>query len=149
MVDVSAKGICTIKYGGVFLLIVTVLAKTCLVRTETEFNFIAAAYRHTQYLSIPSVSSVKCLLVCFSQGHFANPPKSRLEQWHPWRAPIGQWKPGFAPIDYEAHWSVIGHCVGIMSSHGVSKIEVFATSRTTHPIPSHPTHPTHPLYYQY
>ena len=31
----------------------TVLAKTGLVRTKTEFNFIAAVYRHTQYLSIP------------------------------------------------------------------------------------------------
>ena len=39
---------------------VTVLAKTRLVRTKTEFNFIAAVYRHTQYLSITSVSSVKC-----------------------------------------------------------------------------------------
>ena len=47
-------------YVGVVLLIMTVLAKTCLVCTKTEFNFIAAAYRHTQYLSIPSVSSVKC-----------------------------------------------------------------------------------------
>ena len=39
---------------------VTVLAKTRHVRTKTEFNFIAAVYRHTQYLSIPTVSSVKC-----------------------------------------------------------------------------------------
>ena len=39
---------------------VTVLAKTRLVRTKTEFNFITTVYRHTQYLSIPSVSSVKC-----------------------------------------------------------------------------------------
>ena len=42
------------------LLFVTVLAKTHLVRTQTEFNLIAAVYRHTQYLSIPFVSSVKC-----------------------------------------------------------------------------------------
>ena len=39
---------------------VTVLAKTHLVSTKTEFNFITTVYRHTQYLSIPSVSSVKC-----------------------------------------------------------------------------------------
>ena len=39
---------------------VTVLAKTHLVRTKTKFNFIATVYRHTQYLSIPSVSSAKC-----------------------------------------------------------------------------------------
>ena len=31
-------------------LIVTVLAKTGLVRTKTEFNFIATVYRHSQYL---------------------------------------------------------------------------------------------------
>ena len=41
-------------------LYVTVLAKTRLVRTKTESNFITTVYRHTQYLSIPSVSSVKC-----------------------------------------------------------------------------------------
>ena len=45
------------KYKQTYM---TVLAKTHLVRTKTEFNFIAAVYRHTQYLSIPSVSSVKC-----------------------------------------------------------------------------------------
>ena len=45
---------------GTYPLYVTVLAKTRHVRTKTEFNFIAAVYRHTQYLSIPSVSSVKC-----------------------------------------------------------------------------------------
>ena len=43
-----------------YVIYVTVLAKTRLVRSKTEFNFIAAVYRHTQYLSIPSVSSVKC-----------------------------------------------------------------------------------------
>ena len=50
-----------IKKGNTLgLLYVTVLAKTGFVLTKTEFNFIAAVYRHTQYLSIPSVSSVKC-----------------------------------------------------------------------------------------
>ena len=42
------------------LLYVNVLAKAHLVLTKTQFNFIAAVYRHTQYVSIPSVSSVKC-----------------------------------------------------------------------------------------
>ena len=37
----------------------TVLAKTRIVCTKTEFNFIATVYRYTQYLSIPSVSNVK------------------------------------------------------------------------------------------
>ena len=39
---------------------VTVLAKTHIVCTKTEINFIATVDRHTQYLSIPSVSSIKC-----------------------------------------------------------------------------------------
>ena len=39
---------------------VTVLVKTRIVQTKTEFNFIAAVYRHTQFLSIPIASSVKC-----------------------------------------------------------------------------------------
>ena len=42
------------------LLNVAVLAKTHIVRTKTEFNSIATVHRHTQYLSIPSISSVKC-----------------------------------------------------------------------------------------
>ena len=46
------------EYFGI--LIVTVLVKTRIVRTKTEINFIATVDRHIQYLSIPSVSSVKC-----------------------------------------------------------------------------------------
>ena len=78
--------------------------------------------------------------------HFTNPPKSRLEQWHPWREPIGQWGPGFAPTDYVAHWCVIGQCVGVMAAHGVSQTRVFATSHPTPslPTPLPPTHHTHP-----
>ena len=37
---------------------VTVFAKSRLVSTKTEFSFITAAYRYTQYLSIPQCS--KC-----------------------------------------------------------------------------------------
>ena len=64
---------------------------------------------------------------------FSNPPESRLEQWDPWRTPIGQWGPVSAPTGCMAHWIIIGHCVGIMAAHGVSLGVVFATS----------------LYYQY
>ena len=46
-------------------------AKSCIVCIKTEFNFIAAAYRHTQYLSIPSVSSVKFNWYAFLKGIFA------------------------------------------------------------------------------
>ena len=64
---------------------------------------------------------------------------SQLEQWHSWRAAIGQWRPRFAPNDYVAHQCVIGHCVGLIAAHGVSQMRVFVTSHPTHPIPSHPT----------
>ena len=70
---------------------------------------------------------------------FANPPESWLEQWDPWRVPIGQWEPVFAPTGCVAHWCVIGHCVGVMAAHGVSLGVVFATS-----LPTHPPHPTPP-----
>ena len=49
-----------LEHTWTLYLFVTVSAKTRHVRTKTEFNFIAAVYRHTQYLSIPTVSSVKC-----------------------------------------------------------------------------------------
>ena len=67
--------------------------------------------------------------------------ESRLEQWHPWRVPIGQWGPGRSPTYYVAHYCVIGHCVGTMAAYGVSQMVVFSTS---YPIPPHSTHPTHP-----
>ena len=76
---------------------------------------------------------------------FANPPKSRLEQWHPWRVPNGYCGPGVTPTDYVDHWCVIGHCVGVMAAHWVSQTMVFATF---HP-PYLTALPTHPLYYQY
>ena len=38
-------------------------SKTGLVCTKTGFKFIASVYRHSQYLSIPRVSSVKCSLL--------------------------------------------------------------------------------------
>ena len=114
----------------------TVLTKTHIVRTKSDINFVATVDRHTQNLSIPSVSSVK---VCFCEGLFSNPPKSWLEQWHPWRVLIGQWGPRFVPTNYEAYYCVIGHCVGIMAAHELSQMVVFATSHPTHPSPSHST----------
>ena len=36
------------------------LSKNHIVCAKTEFNFIAMVYRHTHYLSIPSVWSVRC-----------------------------------------------------------------------------------------
>ena len=70
----------------------------------------------------------------------------RLEQWAPWRAPIGQWRPVSASTGCVAHCCVIGYSVGIMAAHGVSLGVVFATSHPTppHPIPLHPTQPPIP-----
>ena len=50
-----------------------------------------------------------------------------------------QWEPGFAPSDYTADYCVIGHCVGVMATHGVSQMVVFATSHTICPTPIPPT----------
>ena len=65
----------------------------------------------------------------------------------PWRVPIGQWGPVFAPTGCVAHWCVIGHCVGIMAAHRVSLEVVFATYHPTHLSLSHstlPRYPSHP-----
>ena len=52
---------------------VTSSAKPCHVCTTTAFNFITSAYRYNLWLSIPSVYNIKCQLVCYSGGHFAEP----------------------------------------------------------------------------
>ena len=48
---------------------VTVLAKTRLVLTKTEFNFIAAVYRHTQYLLNVNWSTFLKGILTTLQGH--------------------------------------------------------------------------------
>ena len=53
----SSKELC-----GFMIQSVTVWANSCIVCTTTEFNFIATVYRHTQYLYIPSVLSIKIML---------------------------------------------------------------------------------------
>ena len=114
---------------------------------KTEFNFMATVYRHTQYLSIPSVSSVN--LSASLKGNL------HTLQSHSWNNGINggiNWA-GFAPNDSLTHWCVIGHCVAVMAAHVVSQMGVLPPP--THPIPPHPVlpsptiHPTHPLYYQY
>ena len=97
---------------------------------------------------------IKCQMLTgllFSRA-FSDPPESPLEQWDPWRAPtIEQWGPVSAPTSCVAHWSVLGHCVGVMAAHGVSLGVVFATSLPpslhTHPplpVPPHPAPPRLP-----
>ena len=68
---------------------VTGFAKTVHYGTNIKFNFIASAYSYIQVLSIHSVLNGLVPLVCFSGGWFADHAKSRLRQWHHWRAPIG------------------------------------------------------------
>ena len=75
---------------------------------------------------------------------FSDPPESWLEQWNPWGVPIGQWGPVFASTGYVAHWCVIGHCVGIIATHGMSQEVVFATSHLP-PTPPCPTPLSIPL----
>ena len=123
----------------------TVLAKTRIIHTKTEFNFIATAYRHTQYLFIPSVSSVECLLVYFSQGHFPNPPKSQLEQWHPWKVPIGSGDLGLLSLSM---WPTIMSLATVWVSWllmGCPKQWFLPPPTRPCPTSPHPTtHPTHP-----
>ena len=54
--------------------------------------------------------------------------------------PIGQWGPVSAPTGFVAHWSVIGHCVGVMAAHGVS-LGVHLPPHPPLPIPPHPAPP--------
>ena len=95
----------------------TVRVKACIVCTIIKFNFIVAVYRHTQYLSITSVSSVKWSaflkgILLTLQSHDWNNGTNGGHNW--WS------RPGFAPTDSVSHSSGIGHCVGIVAAHGVS-----------------------------
>ena len=47
---------------------VTVLAKTHIVHTKTEINFIATVDRHTQYLSIPMYQVLNVNWSAFVKG---------------------------------------------------------------------------------
>ena len=85
-------------------LYVTVLAKTRHVRTKTEFNFIAAVYRHTQYLSIPSVSVSNANWSAFLKGilptlqsHGWNNGTHggrQLDSWDLYLLPLAVWPTG-------------------------------------------------------
>ena len=127
-------------------LIVTVLAKTGLVRTKTEFNFIASVYRHTQYLSIPSVSSVKCYILPTLQSHSWNNGTHGGRQLAVGIWIYFHWLCG--PL--VCHWPLCGHhgCSWSVPRGGFCHFSPHPTP--PHPSPSHPTtHSTHPFYYQY
>ena len=122
------------------LRIVTVWAKTHIVCTKTEFNYIAIIYRHTQYLSIPSVSVLNVNWSAFLKGillTFKVTTEASLEgaNWvvETYICSEWLWPTGIAWATVRAPWLLI-----------------FATS---HPISPHPTLPHHqshpPLYKQY
>ena len=138
----------------------TVLAKTRLVRTKTEFNFIAAVYRHTQYLSISSVSSVKCYWSAFLKGIL---PTLQSHSWNNgthvgcqldsgdlYLLPLAVWLAGVLLATVWVSWLHMGCPWGWFLPPPFP-----STHPPTHPSPSHPTplcpaaHPTHPLYFQY
>ena len=64
--------------------------KSLHLHTKSEFNFITQDNNYTKDLSIHSVSTAQCQLVCFSGGHFADPVMSWLREWCLWRAPVGE-----------------------------------------------------------
>ena len=115
---------------------VTVSAKTCIVCTKSEFNFIPIIYRHTHIYPSLMYQVLNVNWSTFLKGIL---PTLQSHGWnngtHGGQQVIGQWEPGFAPTGYEAHYCVIGHCVGVIAALGVSQMVVFATSLPTHPTP--------------
>ena len=125
----------------------TVLAKTGLVRTKTEFNFIATVYRHTQYLSIPSVSVLNVNWFTFLKGILLT------LQSHSWNngtlggcqlgsgdlylLPLAMWSTGVSLATVWASWLLMECSKG------------WFLSPSTPPTPPCPTpphrHPSHPL----
>ena len=97
---------------------VTVLAKTRLVHTKTEFNFVAAVYRHTQYISIPSVSSVNINWSAFLKGilptlqsHGWNNGTHRgcqLDSGDLYLLPLAVWPTGVLLATMWASWLLMG-----------------------------------------
>ena len=97
------------------MIYLTVLAKTRHVRTKTEFNFITAVYRHTQYLSIPSVSSVnwsaflKGILQTFQNHNWNNGTHGghQLDSGDLYLLPLAVWPTGVLLATVWASWLLI------------------------------------------
>ena len=124
----------------------TIQAKTCIVCTKTEFNFIATDTLNIYPSPVYHVLNVNWS--AFSEGHFANPPKSWLKQWNQWRASIGQWDLGLLPLTL---WPTGVSLATVWASWLLMECPKrgFVTSHPTHSTLSYPTtHPTHPLYQQ-
>ena len=107
---------------------VTGSRKSLYLRTKSEINFIAQDNSYTKDLSIHSVSTVQCYLVCFSGGHFADPVMSRLREWHLWRGPVGE---PWAETGAIAPWASPRHgrcLVVIPGGHSYSKVSLWRLS---------------------
>ena len=116
----------------------TVLTKTRIVRTKTEFNFIGTVYKLTNTLNIYPLNVNWC---AFLKGILLTLQSPGWNNGIHGGCQLGSGD--LPPTSYVAHWCVIGHCVGIMVAYGMSQIRVFVTS---HHIPSqpNPTPPTLP-----
>ena len=99
-------------------------------------------FTDTQYLSIPSVSSVKNVDRSAFLKSIFRPSKVTTGTMAPMEGTDWAMEPGFAPTDSVVHWCGIGHCVGVMAAHGMSQAKFFFTSHPTPPVPFHPT-PSH------
>ena len=130
---------------------VTILAKTRHVRTKTEFNFIAAVYRHTQYLSIPlyQVSNanwsafLKGILLTLQSHSFNNGTHGgcQLDSGDLYLLPLAVWPTGVLLATVWASW---------LPTHPPLPVPPHPIPPPIPPTPPYPTsHSTHPLYYQY
>ena len=136
---------CSIRLVTIY---VTVSAKTGLVHTKTEFNFIAAVYRHTQYPSIPVYQVLNVNWSAFLKGIL---PTLQSHGWDNWTHGGHQLDCGclyLLPLAMRPTGTyVIGHCVGVMAAHGCPK-GWFLPPPTppAPPIPPHTTPPSIPPY---
>ena len=101
-------------------------------------------FADTQYLSIPSVSSVKNVDRSAFLKSIFRPSKVTTGTMAPMEDTDWAMEPGFAPTDSVVHWCVIGHCVGVVAAHGASQANFFSPPTPPHPFHSTPPHPISP-----
>ena len=130
----------------------SVLAKTHIVCTKTEFNFITTVDRHTQYLYPSPVyqvlnvnwsAFVKGILPTLQSHGWNNGTHGgcQLDSGDLYLLPLAVWPTGVLLATVWASWLLMG-CPKRWFLPPPSP------PRPTPPCPT-PAHPTHPLYYQY
>ena len=130
----------------------TVLAKTHMVRTKTKINFIATVDRHTQYLSISSVSVLNVNWSVFVKGILQTLPSHGWNNGTHGGHQLGSGDLGLLPL-------IMGPTIVSLATVWASWLFMgvlnggFCHLPPHHPSLSYPIsphhHPTHPLYYQY